>query len=68
MQTDRYRLAVLSGEYTEAADALANGGSASAVYKLAATTHTGPLLWFFAKNAMKLKWFVLDRTGHTDQI
>ncbi len=68
MQTDRYRLAVLSGEYAEADNALANGGSASAVYKLAATTHMGPLLWFFAKKAMKLKWFVLDRMGHTDQI
>lgn len=61
LKTDSYQFAVLSGDYAKAKAIAAEGlADASSIYRLAALTHSGRVMWRVAKNAMKMKWFLRD--------
>lgn len=59
---DKYRFAVLAGDYRTAKRAKEEGACSPILYKIAEKTGTGPLCWNAIKLAMRAKWFFHDKT------
>lgn len=64
---EKYRCAVLLGLYNDADDAAAMlksmGYAPSVPARICRTTHTGPLAWLLARNAIKIRWKFRALTG-----
>ena len=57
---DSYSYAVLSGDYTNARDIRSRGARPALLYRVAAITRTGRMMWSAVKIAMSIKWRIRD--------
>lgn len=57
---DSYAYAVLSGDYADARAVRSRGACPALVYRVAAATRTGRIVWSAVKAAMSIKWRVRD--------